>query len=87
MAFPLGDRRKRMPTSVMRIPSERLRGLGWLAFDDSASPLMDPAGNTLGAGLTKLGSGDDAGLFDNLRVWRAPAEARPAPGFSGPAPR
>ena len=55
-----------------RVRLERRAGRIRVFFDDLEWPILDVADTTHGAGRVGLGSFDDRGRFDGLRVWGRP---------------
>lgn len=45
-------------------------------LDDMTTPILSARGDTLGHGLVGVGSFDDVGWFDDLKLWGVPAEGR-----------
>lgn len=51
-------------------------------FDDMETPIMEANDQTFGSGYIGVGSFDDTGSFDNVRIWADNWEANPLKKFS-----
>ena len=67
-----------------RLRLVRETGSGKIAVyvNDMAKPIMTATDTTHGAGLLGVGSFDDTGLFDRIRVWAPRVEKRKAAFFT-----
>jgi hypothetical protein len=63
----------------VRVIRKLANGLIEVYFDDMKTAAMTARDKTLGAGKIGLGSFDDTGMFDALRVWATPGAPRSSP--------